>query len=141
MAWKHRKLLMNLGNAVDALCAPDEAADELEELARAEGEAVLVAAGVPLISAEEDVARRGDILQPRPSGQPPRGGSTWQSLSRGTGSVEVDYLPARSCCSAASTTYRPRSTRCSSAPPTSCSAPAAPRAASRRRPARLGCPK
>ena len=91
MAWKHRKLLMNLGNGVDAVCAPGEAADELERRARAEGEEVLRASGVPVVSAEEDRERRGEVLQPRPDGQPPRGGSTWQSLTRGL-DTEIDYL-------------------------------------------------
>ena len=92
MAWKHRKLLMNLGNAVDATCAPGAAADELVERARAEGEETLRAAGIPVVDAEQDEARRGDVLQPRPTGQPPRGGSTWQSLSRGADGTEVDHL-------------------------------------------------
>ena len=92
MAWKHRKLLMNLGNGVDAVCLPGDAADELERLARAEGETVLAAAGIPVVSAEADKERRGDVLRPRPDGQPPRGGSTWQSLARRAGSVEIDYL-------------------------------------------------
>ena len=92
MAWKHRKLLMNLGNAVDATCAPGDAADELIALAQAEGEATLVGAGIPVVSAAADLERRGDVLQPRPTGQPPRGGSTWQSLSRGADGTEVDHL-------------------------------------------------
>ena len=71
MAWKHRKLLMNLGNAVDATCAPGPAADELVERAQAEGEATLLAAGIPVVPAEQDVERRGDLLRPRPTGQPP----------------------------------------------------------------------
>ena len=92
MAWKHRKLVMNLGNGVDAVCVPGEAADELERRARVEGEAALAAAAIPVVSAENDRERRGDVLRPRPDGQPPRGGSTWQSLTRGAGSVEIDYL-------------------------------------------------
>ena len=92
MAWKHRKLLMNLGNAVDATCAPGPAADELVERAQAEGEATLLAAGIPVVPAEQDVERRGDLLRPRPTGQPPRGGSTWQSLTRGADGTEVDHL-------------------------------------------------
>jgi 2-dehydropantoate 2-reductase len=92
MAWKHRKLLMNLGNAVDACCAPGPAAEELVRRARAEGEATLLAAGVPVVTEAQDEARRADTLQPRPSGQPPRGGSTWQSLARGADGTEVDHL-------------------------------------------------
>jgi len=92
MAWKHRKLLMNLGNAVDASCAPGPAADELRHRAQAEGEETLHAAGIPVVSAEQDAERRGDVLQPRPTGQPERGGSTWQSLRRGADGTEADHL-------------------------------------------------
>ncbi len=57
----------------------------------AEGEAAIRAAGIPLVTAEQDKERRGDILQRRAGAAPP-GGSTWQSVTRGTGSTEVDYL-------------------------------------------------
>ena len=91
LAWKRRKLLLNLGNGVDASFAQGEAADELADRALSEGEQVLAAAGVSLVSAEDDTARRGQILQRRPDLER-RGGSTWQSLSRGTGDSEIDYL-------------------------------------------------
>jgi 2-dehydropantoate 2-reductase len=68
-----------------------DAADALADLALAEGERVLAAAGVSVVTAEDDTARRGSILQRRP-GLERRGGSTWQSLSRGTGDSEIDYL-------------------------------------------------
>jgi 2-dehydropantoate 2-reductase len=91
MAWKHRKLMLNLGNAAAAACRPDDLRDRLTDLAVAEGEAVLAAAGIPVVSQETDDERRGDLLDTsrmRERG----GGSTWQSLRRGTGDVEVDYL-------------------------------------------------
>jgi 2-dehydropantoate 2-reductase len=91
MAWKHRKLLMNLGNGIDAAFAAGDAADELGRRAREEGEAALATAGIDLVSEERDRERRGDILRPRPSGKPPHGGSTWQSITRGHRS-EIDYL-------------------------------------------------
>jgi 2-dehydropantoate 2-reductase len=91
MAWKYRKLLMNVGNGVDAACVAGEAADELARRAEAEGEAVLRSAGIPLVTAAQDQERRGDILQRRHGAAPP-GGSTWQSVTRETGSTEVDYL-------------------------------------------------
>jgi 2-dehydropantoate 2-reductase len=91
LAWKRRKLLMNLGNGVDASFVQGDAAEELAERALAEGERVLAAAGVTLVTAEEDRARRGTILQRRPDLER-RGGSTWQSLRRGTGDSEIDYL-------------------------------------------------
>lgn len=91
MAWKRRKLLMNLGNGVDASFAQDAAADELAARALAEGAAVLAAAGLAVVTADEDTARRGSILRRRPDLER-RGGSTWQSLQRGTGDSEIDYL-------------------------------------------------
>ena len=92
MAWKYRKLLMNLGNGVDAACVPGDAADRLAELARAEGEAVLAAAGIDVVPDAEDRARRADHLRRRDDAPAPSGGSTWQSLTRGSGSTEIDYL-------------------------------------------------
>ncbi|MGB9344433.1 MAG: 2-dehydropantoate 2-reductase N-terminal domain-containing protein [Ilumatobacteraceae bacterium] len=91
MSWKYRKLLMNLGNAVEAVCGRDA---RLGEMVRAEGEAVLAAAGITVVSTEEDLARRGDALKIQPVGDEPHraGGSSWQSLQRGTGTIETDYL-------------------------------------------------
>ncbi|MBS2939308.1 ketopantoate reductase family protein [Nocardioides sp. J2M5] len=91
MAWKRRKLVLNLGNGVDAAFAPGPAADELASLAQAEGERVLAATGLSVVTAEDDTARRGDLLRRRPDLER-RGGSTWQSLQRGTGDSEIDYL-------------------------------------------------
>jgi 2-dehydropantoate 2-reductase len=91
MAWKHRKLMLNLGNAAGAACAPSDERDRLVSLAVDEGEAVLATAGIPVTSQADDDERRGDLLDT--SGMRGRGGgSTWQSLRRGTGDVEVDYL-------------------------------------------------
>lgn len=91
MAMKRRKLVMNLGNGVDASFAQGAAADELAALAQAEGERVLAAAGLTVATADEDRERRGAILQRRTDLER-RGGSTWQSLTRGTGDSEIDYL-------------------------------------------------
>ena len=92
MSWKYRKLLMNLGNAVEAVCG--RKATRLAELVRAEGEAALAAAGVNVVSAEDDLARRGDALTIQPVGDEGHraGGSSWQSLERGTGTIETDHL-------------------------------------------------
>ena len=93
MRWKYRKLLNNLGNAVDALCGPDPEARIVHARARREGATVLAAAGIDAVSQEEDGARRGsgfqwngDAARSRP------GSSSWQSLARGTASIEADYL-------------------------------------------------
>lgn len=93
MRWKYAKLLMNLGNAIEALCGTGLRDSRVYGLAREEAIAVLRAAGIPFASAEEDQARRGDILRMRPiAGQRRGGGSSWQSLERGTGSIEADWL-------------------------------------------------
>lgn len=93
MAWKYRKLLMNLGNAIEAVCGR-AGFEQLHAPVVAEGEAVLAVAGIDVISEEEDRVRRGDALtiQPVEGGQRRAGGSTWQSLQRGTGTVETDHL-------------------------------------------------
>lgn len=93
MAWKYRKLLLNLANAVEATCARGTGRRELIEMLRREGEEVLRVAGIDLVSAEDDERRRGDLLRLHDVGGRRRGGSsTWQSLARGTGGVETDYL-------------------------------------------------
>jgi 2-dehydropantoate 2-reductase len=94
MAWKYRKLLMNLGNAIEAVCGREAAGGRLGKMVRAEGEAVLAAAGIAVVSAEDDLARRGDALKIQPVGDQPHrsGGSSWQSLQRGTGTIETDQL-------------------------------------------------
>jgi 2-dehydropantoate 2-reductase len=90
--WKYTKLLLNLANPIDALCPRDADADRLARMARDEGEAVLVAAGIDHVSQAEDRARRGEILSIVPIGDERRpGASTWQSLARGM-PVEVDHL-------------------------------------------------
>jgi 2-dehydropantoate 2-reductase len=95
MRWKYRKLLNNLGNAVHALCGTGLDAPEalrVLDLAVAEAEQVLAAAGIDPVTDAEDEVRRGGLLQLRPvAGEPRAGGSTWQSLQRGSG-VETDYL-------------------------------------------------
>ena len=93
MAWKYRKLLMNLGNAIEAVCGR-EGFTALYDMVQAEGDAVLSAAGISVTSVDDDRARRGDALTIQPVGDDHRraGGSTWQSLQRGTGAIETDFL-------------------------------------------------
>jgi 2-dehydropantoate 2-reductase len=93
MRWKYAKLLLNLGNVVQATCAPKTGRRELIARARREAEGVLEAAGISYVSAAEDEARRGDLLETRPvAGRERGGGSTWQSLVRGATTLETDYL-------------------------------------------------
>jgi 2-dehydropantoate 2-reductase len=93
MRWKYGKLLNNLGNAVDALCGADPDARVVHRRAWTEGAAVLAAAGIDAVSPEEDAARRGHGFQWGGAAARSRpGGSSWQSLARGSGSIEADYL-------------------------------------------------
>ena len=93
MRWKYRKLLMNLANAVEALCGPEGRFSPLAKEAQREGAEALAAAGIDVASSQEDRERRGDALQlsPTSSGEW-QGGSSWQSLARGAGSIEVEFL-------------------------------------------------
>lgn len=94
MSWKYRKLLMNLANAIEAVCGRAGFGGRLYEMVQAEGSAVLAAAGITVVSAEDDQARRSDALRIQPVGDEQRraGGSSWQSLQRGTGTIETDHL-------------------------------------------------
>ncbi|MFF8293186.1 ketopantoate reductase family protein [Streptomyces sp. NPDC016309] len=91
MRWKYAKLLDNLGNAIQATTGPepDPAKTALLRRAVEEAEAAFAAAGIAYASREEQSrARDGRVDQPPGV----RGGSSWQSLARGTGSIEADYL-------------------------------------------------
>jgi 2-dehydropantoate 2-reductase len=93
MRWKYTKLLMNLANSIEAGVAPDPRVKELSALVRAEGEACLRAAGIDFASRDEDKERRADRMHVQPvNGEFRGGGSSWQSLARGTHSIETDYL-------------------------------------------------
>jgi len=93
MRWKHAKLLMNLGNAVEAVCGPQARTGRLVQLLRDEGRTCFETAGIPYASQAEDEARRAGRLRVQPIADRPRGGgSSWQSLQRGTGAIETDYL-------------------------------------------------
>lgn len=94
MAWKYRKLLSNLANAVEALCGTtrDDTAAELVARAEAEGHAALAAAGIAVLDEAAHDLARADFRMSRLPGLEHTGGSSWQSLARGTGSIEADHL-------------------------------------------------
>ncbi|MGW1493113.1 ketopantoate reductase family protein [Streptomyces sp. NPDC002402] len=95
MRWKYAKLLANLANsivAVTGLLTSDEGLT-LYRRARAEGDAALAAAGIEAVGDEEEKEFRGDkITLEHFDGSERTGGSSWQSLNRGTGTIEADYL-------------------------------------------------
>jgi 2-dehydropantoate 2-reductase len=95
MAWKYRKLLSNLGNVVDALVDEPRAARSVVEKADAEARAVLQAGRIEVTDDATEAAARADsfTVEPVPGLEDTRlGSSTWQSLTRGTGSIETDFL-------------------------------------------------
>ncbi len=96
MARKYLKLLSNLGNALQAACgtrSDDSAAAELGRLAREEGSRCLGAAGIEVADPDLDAERRAALGAPRPvGGHDLSRGSSWQSLARGTGNIEADWL-------------------------------------------------
>jgi 2-dehydropantoate 2-reductase len=93
MRWKYAKLLMNLGNAVEAACGKDSRFSDLSARAMEEGMACCRAAGIAFGSDDEMKARIEGVVEIRPvAGEPHPGGSTWQSLKVGAESVETDYL-------------------------------------------------
>ena len=94
MRWKYRKLLSNLGNAVDALCGAAARGSGIAQRARREGVACLQAAGISFVTDdEEDAARLEREVRARTIGSAERpGGSSWQSLERRLGTIETDYL-------------------------------------------------
>ncbi|MHB1854873.1 MAG: ketopantoate reductase family protein [Acidimicrobiales bacterium] len=93
MRWKYTKLLMNLGNVISALCGPEERGGPLNRRLREEAESCYQAAGIDYASAEEDRERRGQHLQlGKVNGAERLGDSSWQSLARGTGAIETEFL-------------------------------------------------
>ncbi len=94
MRLKYAKLLLNLGNAVDALCGRGAHSEAVTEQARVEGRAVLAAAGIAHEAGEvTDVIGRWRQIGVREiEGRRRAGSSSWQSLQRGAGAIETDYL-------------------------------------------------
>jgi 2-dehydropantoate 2-reductase len=91
--WKWRKLVTNLGNAIEAVCGPPARRGPIGDIVREEAEMVLDGAGIARVSVEEDEQRRGHLLNVQSvDGRERPGGSSWQSLARRTGTIETDYL-------------------------------------------------
>lgn len=89
MRAKYSKLLMNLGNAIEVVCGPGNDGG-LFEMAHHEGMEILTAAGIGFDEAVDP--RRDQMRMQRAAGRRRDGGSTWQSVHRGLGTVETDYL-------------------------------------------------
>lgn len=92
MAWKRRKLLTNVANTVNALFVEDETTERIIERAREEGRACLAAARLDVV-AETAYEQRIEFFREQTVDDRLVGGSSsWQSLARGIGTIEADYL-------------------------------------------------
>jgi 2-dehydropantoate 2-reductase len=93
MQSKYGKLLFNLRNILEAACGIDADYKHLGTLLQAEAEAVYRAAGITWQNPAEAKVRREHLMRfAAVTGISPSGGSTTQSLARGAGSIETDYL-------------------------------------------------
>jgi 2-dehydropantoate 2-reductase len=91
MRLKYAKLLLNLANAVGAICRPGPDNERVIDVAREEGNAALSAAGIDSDAPEvADVTGRWERIGVQTDRR--GGSSTWQSLARHAGEVETDYL-------------------------------------------------
>ncbi len=92
MRFKYAKLRINTRNALDAACGRDAMQSPLGQRAAREALAVFQAAGIDVASRDEEAARRDGFSTPPVDGEARGGSSSWQSLARGAGSIEADYL-------------------------------------------------
>ena len=90
MGQKHAKLLGNLNNAVQA--ASGTGSRTVAAKLREEALACYRAAGIHCATAEETRARRTDIRGSEVPGHKRHGGSSLQSMLRGTGDIETDFM-------------------------------------------------
>lgn len=92
MDGKYGKLLLNLGNAIAAALGPEARNSKWYDQAREEAEAAYKAAGINHYTVDFNDPRRQLIKRVEHAGIAPAGTSSAQSLVRGTGSIETDYL-------------------------------------------------
>lgn len=90
MRLKYSKLLNNLANAVQALCGMDAAAGEIVSSVRSEALACYHAAAIDF--SPEYFGERAAFRRIATDGGQRKGSSSWQSLARGSGSIETDFL-------------------------------------------------
>lgn len=93
MASKYGKLVMNLGNIVNAALGPDVSDKDLVDALRAEAAEVLKAARIKWRDVGVEDTRRDPLMRVgHVPGAARVGGSTAQSLLRGANTLETDWL-------------------------------------------------
>jgi 2-dehydropantoate 2-reductase len=90
MGSKYRKLLVNLNNIIGTAVSDEQVQKDWYRRARAEAETVLNAAGI--VWDQTDAPARDVLKTAKIQGLESSGSSTFQSIQRGTGSIETDYL-------------------------------------------------
>ncbi|WP_238368838.1 ketopantoate reductase family protein [Mesobacterium pallidum] len=92
MRSKYGKLLLNLGNVVQAAHGKGPENDPLTKVLRAEALAAYAAAGIEVEDVSTANPRRELMQLSDIPGVPYLGGSSTQSLARGSGSIETDFI-------------------------------------------------
>lgn len=93
MRSKHGKLIENLGNVLDAALGKGSDFTALADAARDEARAVYRAAGIEWTEIDRNEPRRRGVFELHDiPGVSRTGSSSAQSLARGAGSIESDYL-------------------------------------------------
>jgi 2-dehydropantoate 2-reductase len=93
MRLKYAKLLTNLNNALQAATGMQGESRDISRMLRQEALSCFAAAGIDCAGSAEFRARSEGVYQMVDvPGYPRGGGSSWQSLMRGTGNIEADHL-------------------------------------------------
>lgn len=98
MKWKYAKLLQNLGNSLQAVADVGREARDLRSTLIHEALDCYRAAGIKSATRDEVHERHKNLVKTGEiDGVTREGGSSWQSLVRGTGDIEADYLNGEIC--------------------------------------------
>ncbi len=92
MRYKYAKLRMNTGNALDAVSGRASRSSDLAKRAAREALEVFSVAGIDVATQQQVADRRAGFETVAVEGHDRGGSSSWQSLARGSGSIEADYL-------------------------------------------------
>jgi 2-dehydropantoate 2-reductase len=94
MRWKYAKLLTNLRTTTVAVCGAGTQAPELTDALQGEARACYAAAGIDYASEGDEERRKEEapVAPQRIDGERRAAGSAWQSLVRGSGSIETDFV-------------------------------------------------
>ena len=93
MRLKYAKLLANLNNTLQAACDAGQDGQDISKLLAEEARACYQAAGIDCASQDEFRKRWEELIEiALVQGQERFAGSSWQSIMRGQGSIEADWL-------------------------------------------------